>query len=97
MEKMLLPGVQKTESAQRHTTDGNVLGEAAKRLGYANENQGLIKVNPNQLPTGYTNSGEPNTSGIECIIRYGQVSIEINSEMSVSKIADLVGALNSHV
>jgi len=73
------------------------LGEAAKRLGYASESQGLIKVNPNQLPTGYTNSGETNTSGIECIIRYGQVSIEINSEMSVSKIADLVGALNSHV
>ena len=73
------------------------LGEAAKRLGYASESQGLIKVNPNQLPTGYTNSGEPNTLGIECIIRYGQVSIEINSEMSVSKIADLVGALNSHV
>ena len=72
------------------------LGEAAKRLGYASESQGLIKVNPNQLPTGNANSGEPSTTRIECIIRCGQVSIEVNSEMSVSRIADLVGALNSH-
>lgn len=73
------------------------LGEAAKRLGYAGENHGLIKVNPNQLPAGSTSSSELNPTGIECVIRCGQVSIEINSEMSVSRIAGLVGALNSHV
>jgi hypothetical protein len=72
-------------------------GEAAKRLGYTGDNQGLIKVNPNQLPAGYACSGAPASAGTECTIRCGQVSIEVNSEMSVSRIADLVGALNSHV
>ncbi len=73
------------------------LGEAAKRLGYAGENQGLIKVNPNQLPAVHTSCDETKSAGIECIIHCGQVSIEINSEMPVTRIADLVGALNSHV
>lgn len=72
------------------------LGEAAIRLGYADKNPGLIRVNPDQLPEGYTRPDEAVSPGMECVIRCGQILIEINAEMPVSRIADLVGALNNH-
>ncbi len=75
------------------------LAEAAKRLGYTgSDNQGLIKVNPAELPqTNYAFHTLPSSTAAELVIRCGQVSLEINSEMSVTKIAELVSALNHHV
>ena len=75
------------------------LAEAAERLGYTGSStQGLVKIDPGKLSNENNN---PNMSSIttaaELVIRCGQVSIEINSEMPVARIADLVSALNSHV
>lgn len=72
------------------------LQEATRRLGYAHTSSEMIKVDPNRLPE------EPvikavSTVDERLIIHCGQVSIEIHSEMPVSRIADLVFALNRHV
>ena len=72
------------------------LQEATRRLGYANTSSQMIRVDPNRL------SEEPAIKTVSTVeerllIHYGQVSIEIHSEMPVSRIADLVCALNSHV
>ena len=75
------------------------LAEAAERLGYTGgNNQGLIKVDPAALsPTSHDTYTLPVATAAELVIRCGQVSLEINSEMPVTRIAELVTALNSHV
>ena len=75
------------------------LAEAAERLGYTGgEKQGLIKVNPAELsPASYASHTLPIPTAAELVIRCGQVALEINSEMPVTRIAELVSALNSHV
>ena len=75
------------------------LAETAQRLGYTDgNNQGLIKVNPAELSNGnHTFNSLASATAAELVIRCGQVSIEINSEMSVTRIAELVSALNRHV
>jgi len=74
------------------------LTEAAQRLGYTGNSLGLIRIDPSKLPA--ENHAPVLTSeatAAELIIRCGQVSLEINSEMPVARIAELVSALNSHV
>ena len=73
------------------------LAEAAERLGYSGgENQGLIKVNPFELSQA-SHSSHVSATAAELVIRCGQVSLEISPEMPVTRIAELVTALNSHV
>jgi len=75
------------------------LAETAERLGYTGNNcQGLIKINPAELSNGNHNINLlPTATAAKLVIRCGQVSVEINSEMPVTRIAELVAALNSHV
>ena len=73
-----------------------LLAEAAERLGYTGSPTGLVKVDPNQLPTNTSAVFSPAVAA-ELVIRCGQVAIEIQSEMPVARIAELVSALNSHV
>ena len=73
------------------------LAEAAERLGYTgDDNQGLIKVNPAELSE-KSHQTSTTTMATELVIRCGQVSLEINSDTPVTRIAELVAALNSHV
>ncbi len=72
------------------------LKEAAERLGYTDTKTGMIKVDPNALPE--VTSGIPLPMPEEkMVLHFEQVSIAFHSEIPVSKIADLVCALNSHV
>lgn len=75
------------------------LAEAAERLGYTgSRSQSLIKVNPAELSDGnHSFKTSSATPAAELVIRCGQVSLKINSEMPVAWIAELVSALNSHV
>ena len=72
------------------------LAEAAEQLGYTGRTTGLVKVDPNQLSTNASPVLSP-AAAAELVIRCGQVSIEIRSEIPVARIAELVSALNSHV
>lgn len=72
------------------------LAEAAERLGYTGGSTGLVKVDPNQLPTNTSTVFSP-AAAAELVIRCGQVAIEIQSDMPVARIAELVSALNRHV
>ena len=72
------------------------LAEAAQRLGYTEKGSGLVRIDPDQLPAGM-NSTHENTAAAELVIRCGNITLEVNSEMPVARIAELVSALNSHV
>ena len=62
-----------------------------------NENA-MIKVDPMTLSNNKEASDYPiPTAPAELVIRCGCVSMDISHEMSVTKIAELVSALNSHV
>ena len=57
-----------------------------------------IKVVPEQLPsTGCLQETQISTASAELVIHCGCVSMDINPQMSLAKIAELVSALNSHV
>lgn len=63
-----------------------------------NSTNAIIKVIPEELSTGeMTQKPEEATAPAELVIRCGCVSMDISPEMSVTKIAELVSALNSHV
>ena len=72
------------------------LAEAAEQLGYTGGSTGLLKLDPNQLPTDASTVFSPGAAA-ELVIRCGCVSMDINAQMSVARIAELVSALNSHV
>ena len=58
----------------------------------------IIKVVPEALPTGRSlQKEEVSTAPAELIIHYGCVSMDISPEMPLSRIVDLVAALNNHV
>ncbi len=58
----------------------------------------IIKVTPEALSSdGKSETSQVSVAPAELVIRCGCVSIDISSEMSVSRIADLVSALNQHV
>ena len=61
------------------------LKEAAERLGYTDTKTGVTSGIPLPMPEE------------KMVLHFGQVSIAFHSEIPVSKIADLVCALNSHV
>ncbi len=58
----------------------------------------IIKVIPDELPSGgATQKAQTSTVPAELVIRCGCVSMDISPKMSVTRIAELVAALNSHV
>ncbi len=72
--------------------------DAAKETGALAESHSMIRVNPASLPSTAEVPIVPTTSApAELVIHCGCVSIDISSQMSVARIAELVSALNSHV
>ncbi len=62
-----------------------------------NENA-MIKIDPMTLSNNTENSEHPiSTAPAELVIHYGCVSMDISPEMPVTRIAELVLALNRHV
>ena len=62
------------------------------------EKRSMIQINPASLPTTVEEPNEPvSIATAELVIRCGCVSMDISPQMSVTKIAELVSALNSHV
>ena len=57
----------------------------------------LIKVNPQNLPASTETTSIQQNAPAELVIRCGCVSMDISPQMPVTRIADLVAALNSHV
>ena len=58
----------------------------------------IIKVVPDELPSGEaTPKVQPYTAPAELVLHCGCVSIDINSGVPVTRIAELVAALNGHV
>ena len=58
----------------------------------------LIRIEPSLLPSGRDESASSiSTASAELVIRCGCVSMDISPQMPVSRIAELVSALNSHV
>ena len=63
-----------------------------------NEGNTLIKITPELLPSNMEAQECPvSTASAELVIRCGCVSMDISPQMPVSRIAELVSALNSHV
>ncbi len=62
------------------------------------ERQAMIKVNPEMLPSATEVTGDYSTTApAELVIHYGCVSMDISPRMPISRIAELVSALNCHV
>ena len=61
------------------------------------QDNALIKFYPEQLPSSTEEIPTISTASAELVIRYGCVSMDISPQMPVSRIAELVSALNSHV
>ena len=59
----------------------------------------LVKVNPQNLPisTSVEATSVQHSVPAELVIHYGCVSMDISPQMPVTRIAELVSALNSHV
>lgn len=71
---------------------------ATENEGIDTENHSMIQINPALLPS----NPEPGTQPVaaissELVIHCGCVSMDISSHMPVTRIAELVRALNSHV
>ena len=63
-----------------------------------NSTNAIIKVIPEEPSNGeMAQKPEEATAPTELVIRCGCVSMDISPQMSVTKIAELVSALNSHV
>lgn len=61
------------------------------------QDNALIKFNPELLPSSTEPISSISISSAELVIRCGCVSMDISPQMPVSRIAELVSALNSHV
>jgi len=70
---------------------------AVKETSHAHENA-MIKISPEQLPSNReVQEYSISTAPAELVIHYGCVSMDISPQMPVTRIAELVSALNSHV
>lgn len=73
----------------------NVIGGETKGLPV---NHSMIRVNPASLPSTSESSVTPlPTAPAELVVHCGCVSMDISPEMPVTRIAELVAALNRHV
>ena len=71
---------------------------AASETSLQIESRSMIKVNPAQLPSNAEMPIVPlSTAPAELVIRCGCVSMDISPQMPVTRIAELVSALNGHV
>ena len=61
------------------------------------QDNALIKFNPELLPSSTEPISSISISSAELVIRCGCVSMDISPQMPVSRIAELVFALDSHV
>lgn len=61
------------------------------------QDNALIKFNPELLPSSTEPISSISISSAELVIRCGCVSMDISPQMPVSRIAELVSVLNSHV
>lgn len=61
------------------------------------QDNALIKFNPELLPSSTEPISSISISSAELVIRCGCVSMDISPQMPVSRIVELVSALNSHV
>ena len=57
----------------------------------------MIKINPMTLSNKEDSDSPISTASAELVIHFGCVSMDISPQMSVSRIAELVFALDSHV
>ena len=69
-----------------------------ENAGTATRQHSMIQINPALLPSNVETPTVPvSIASAELVIRYGCVSMDISPEMPVTRIAELVAALNSHV
>ena len=71
-------------------------GKEGRIAGPRNENT-MIKIDPMTLSNKEDSDNPISTASAELVIRCGCVSMDISPQMPVSRIAELVSALNSHV